>query len=247
MNQFDQQNIIITGGTRGIGAGLSKAFLAKGATVVATYLGNTEKASAFKASLPADQAERLILRRFDVSIPEEVKTFFQWVDEGLGQIDVLVNNSGIRKDGLLAAMPYSDWKKVLEINLDGTFLMSQEATLRMMKKRYGRIISISSIGGVLGLQGQANYAASKAAQIAMTKVLSKEVAKRGITVNCVAPGFIETELLGDLDPALVDEYKKQVPLKRFGTTEEVAAAVLFLASKEASYITGTTLEVTGGL
>jgi 3-oxoacyl-[acyl-carrier protein] reductase len=247
MKRFNQQIVIVTGGTRGIGAGLSSAFLREGATVVATFVGNTEKADAYKASLSNDEAERLHLRRFDVSNPEEVKTFFQWVDESLPQVDVLINNSGVRKDSLLAAMSFSDWKRVLEINLDGSFLMSQEATLRMMKKRYGRIISISSIGGVLGLQGQANYASSKAAQIAMTKVLSKEVAKRGITVNCVAPGFIETELIGDLDGALVDEYKKQVPLKRFGTTEEVAAAVLFLASKEASYITGTTLEVTGGL
>lgn len=247
MNRFDQQHVIVTGGTRGIGAGLTQAFLNEGAQVVATYVGNTEKAQAFRASLPLDQAERLHLRQFDVSDPEAVKTFFQWIDETLSHVDVLVNNSGIRKDSLLAAMSFSDWKRVLEINLDGTFLMSQEATLRMMKKRYGRIVNISSIGGILGLQGQANYAASKAAQMAMTKVLSKEVGKRGITVNCIAPGFIETELISDLDAALVEEYKKQVPLKRFGSTEEVAAAVLFIASKEASYITGTTLEVTGGL
>jgi len=135
----------------------------------------------------------------------------------------------------------------MDVNLNGTFYMSRAAIPRFLTNRYGRIINISSIGGSLGLPGQANYAASKAGQIALTKSLSKELGKKKITVNCICPGFIETELIKDLAEEQVKEYKKSVPLKRFGTVEEVAFAVLFLASKEASYITGSTLDVTGGL
>jgi 3-oxoacyl-[acyl-carrier protein] reductase len=246
-SRFTNQIVVITGGTRGIGAALTTAFLNEGAQVIATYVGNEQKAHEFVEGLSEQNKARVHLRRFDVSKSEEVKAFFQDLDENFQGLDVLVNNSGIRRDNLLASMSDEDWRRVLEINLDGSFFMAREAVLRMMKKRSGRIINMSSIGGTLGLSGQVNYAASKAAQLAMTKVLSKEVGKRGITVNCVAPGFIETELIGDLDQSLVDEYKKQVPMKRFGRPEEVAACVLFLASKEASYVTGTSLEVTGGL
>ena len=144
-------------------------------------------------------------------------------------------------------MTNEEWDKVIDINLKGTFNMSKLAVLKMMRKRYGRIINMSSIGGMLGLQGQANYAASKAGQIALSKSLSKEVAKRNITVNNIAPGFIETDLIKDLPEEQIKDYKKQVPMKRFGTVEEVANTVLFLASKEASYITATTIEVSGGL
>ena len=135
----------------------------------------------------------------------------------------------------------------MNINLKGTFLMSQGATLLMMKKRYGRIVNMSSVGGKLGLAGQSNYAASKAGQVALSQSLAKEVGKRGITINNVLPGFIETELIADLPEEQVKEYKKQVPLKRFGTVEEVAYAVAFLASKKAGYITGASLEISGGL
>src|SRR5690606_17268966 len=154
---------------------------------------------------------------------------------------------GIRKDNMLAMMPDEDWHSVLDTNLGGTFLMSKNSIPLMMKNRYGRIINMSSVGGRLGLPGQANYAASKAGQEAISKVLSKELGKRGITVNNVLPGFIETELIGDLPEEQVKEYKKQVPLKRFGKIEEVAAAVLFFASKDAGYVTGASLGVTGGL
>ena len=144
-------------------------------------------------------------------------------------------------------MTQEDWEQVLDTNLKGSFYMSQLSILHMMKKRYGRIINISSVGGKMGLAGQANYAASKAGQIAMSKSLSKEVAKRKITINNVCPGFIETELIDDLSEDLVKEYKSQIPMKRFGKVDEVANAVLFLASDKASYITGTTLDVSGGL
>jgi 3-oxoacyl-[acyl-carrier protein] reductase len=244
--KYNNQTVIVTGGTRGIGAGLTTAFLKEGAQVIATYGSNDQAAQEFKDSL-GEFSSKVFLKKFDVSIASQVEAFYQWVEETFPSVEVLVNNSGIRKDQLLASMSLEEWKRVLEVNLDGTFLMTQKAVLLMMKTRYGRIVNISSVGGRLGLAGQANYAASKAAQIAMSKSLSKEVGKRGITVNNVAPGFIETELLSDLPEELIKEYKKSVPLKRFGTVEEVASAVLFLASREASYITGETLEISGGL
>lgn len=243
---FEDQNIVITGGTRGIGAGIAKAFLNSGARVIATYAGNDEKAQSFKGSL-AELGERLTLRKFDVANKEAVEAFWNAMGEEFGQIHVLVNNAGIRRDNILASLDENSWDQVMDTNLKGTYLMSQGAVLNMMKNRYGRIINMSSIGGILGLPGQANYAASKAGQVAIAKTLSKEVGKRGITVNCVLPGFIETELIADLPPEQVKEYKKDVPLKRFGTTDEVAHAVMFLASKEAAYMTGSTLEITGGL
>lgn len=239
---FKDQVAIVTGGTRGIGRGVTLALLDGGATVYATYARNDEAANAFKNEHP-QYGERLKLAKFDVTDGNAVKAFF----ETLESVDILVNNSGIRKDNMLALMPDEEWSSVLDTNLGGTFLMSKHVIPLMMKKRYGRIINMSSIGGRLGLAGQANYAASKAGQEALARVLSKELGKRGITVNNILPGFIETELISDLPDEQVKEYKKQVPLKRFGTVKEVAAAVCFLASKDAGYITGASLEVTGGL
>lgn len=244
--EFKDKVIVITGGTRGIGAGIATEFLNAGGSVIATYAGNDERAQAFKGSL-GERGEKLILRKFDVADKEAVEAFWTSITEDFEQIHILVNNAGIRRDNILASLDEESWDRVIDTNLKGTYLMSQGAVLHMMRKRFGRIINMSSIGGVLGLPGQSNYAASKAGQIAMAKTLSKEVGKRGITVNCVLPGFIETELIADLPEEQVKEYKSQVPLKRFGKTEEVANAVMFLASEKAAYITGSCLEVTGGL
>lgn len=243
---FNGQTAVITGGTRGIGQAISSAFLNAGAKVIATYTSNDEAAQKYKASL-GEIGERLILRKFDVSKSDEVEAFWNWCGEAHPETTILVNNSGVRKDNLTASMSEEEWDKVLDINLKGTFLMSQKSVLHFMKNRFGRIINMSSIGGSLGLAGQANYAASKAGQVALSKTLSKEVAKRGITVNNVCPGFIETELIQDLPEDQVKEYKKQVPMKRFGSAKEVADVVLFLSSNEAGYITGTSVEISGGL
>jgi 3-oxoacyl-[acyl-carrier protein] reductase len=243
---FKDQVVVVTGGTRGIGRGISEAFINEGAKVIATYANNDERAQQFKEEL-GDKKEQLTLKRFDVSKHLECEAFFNEIAKEFDKIQVLVNNSGIRRDSLGATMTQDDWDQVLNINLKGTFNMTQQAILHMMGNRYGRIINISSIGGSLGLAGQANYAASKAGQIALSKSMSKEVAKRKITINNVCPGFIETELIGDLADDLVKEYKSTVPMKRFGSVQEVAHAVMFLASKNASYITGTSLEVSGGL
>jgi 3-oxoacyl-[acyl-carrier protein] reductase len=242
-NRFENQNVIVTGGTRGIGRAITEAFLKEGATVVATYANNDEAANAFKSEMEV-YGDRLKTAKFDVSSYSECEDFF---NQNETQYHVLVNNSGIRKDNMLAMMPVEDFDRVIDINLKGTFNMSKLAVLNFMKNRYGRIINMSSMSGKMGIPGQANYAASKAAQVALTQSLSKEVAKRKITVNCIAPGFIETELISDLPAEQVNEYKKTVPMKRFGQASEVASATLFLASSEASYITGTTLEISGGL
>ena len=246
MSQFNGQHVIITGGTRGIGSGITEAFLKQGAKVIATYSGNDDKARAVKEKMSL-YGDHLILKKFDVANTSEVENFFKEVETLIPSLEVLVNNAGIRRDNIVASMNESEWDSVIDTNLKGTYNMTRFAVLAMMKNRYGRIINMSSVGGKLGLQGQANYAASKAGQIALSLSVSKEVAKRNITINNVCPGFIETELLSDLPEEQVKEYKSQVPMKRFGKVEEVAHAVLFFASKEASYITGATLDIAGGL
>lgn len=243
---FETDTVVVTGGTRGIGRAITLAFLERGARVIATYRSNQAAAEAFLGELGA-HAERLELAAFDVADEAAVDAFWQGLDDRATKVTILVNNSGIRDDHVLAMMPTEAWRRVLDTNLTGTYMMSKRAVLMMLRERYGRIVSITSPAGQYGFEGQANYAASKAGQVAMTRSLSKEVAKRGITVNCVSPGFVDTELLGDLDPEIMAAHKKSVPMKRFGRAEEIAWAVLMLAAKESAYITGATLEVTGGL
>jgi 3-oxoacyl-[acyl-carrier protein] reductase len=246
MHDFSGQHVIVTGGTRGIGAGIVTSFLKAGATVVATYSGNDQAANLFKES-HALYGDKLVLKKFNVQKTAEVEQFFKDYDQQFPSLEVLINNAGIRRDQIIPSLTEEDWDAVIDTNLKGTYNMTKNAVLAMMKNRYGRIVNMSSVGGKLGLPGQANYAASKAGQIALSLSVSKEVAKRNITINNVCPGFIETELLADLPEEQVKEYKSQVPMKRFGKVEEVAYAVLFLASRQASYITGATLDIAGGL
>lgn len=246
MFKFENQHVIVTGGTRGIGAGITESFLKAGATVIATYSGNDVAAMNFKEKL-AQYGNKLVLKKFNVQKTNEVEAFFAEYEKEFPSLEVLINNAGVRKDNIIAGMNESDWDAVINTNLKGTYNMTHFAVLSMMKNRYGRIVNMSSVGGKLGLPGQANYAASKAGQIALSLSVSKEVAKRNITINNVCPGFIETELLSDLPEDQVKEYKSQVPMKRFGKVEEVAHAVLFFASKESSYITGASLDIAGGL
>lgn len=243
---FEGQKVVVTGGTRGIGREVSLSFLQKGASVCATYHRDDLEANAFKDSL-AIYGDKLILKKFDVSNQQQVLHFYSELEERWDRLDILVNNSGIRRDNIAPLMSEEDWDLVINTNLKGTFLMSKAAMVLMMKNRYGRIISVSSVGGRLCLPGQGNYAASKAAQVALAQTLAKEVAKKNITVNCVCPGFIETELISDLSPEQKKEYLQDVPMKRFGKSSDVAYAILFLASKEANYISGTHLDIAGGL
>ena len=244
MYDFEGQTAIVTGGVRGIGKSIVEGFLKGGARVI--IASNEPATEQFKQDT-GEFADKIDIQICDVSKYEEVEKFFEYVDKNYEGFEIVVNNAGIRKDAVLAMMKESDWQDVLNVNLSGVFYMCKFAVMSLMRKRYGRIIGITSPSGKFGFEGQANYAAAKAGMVALTKSLSKEVARRGITVNCVSPGFIATDLIQDLPEELRNAYISQIPIKRFGTTEEVAACVLFLASKEASYVNGSTLEVTGGL
>ena len=241
---YSGYNVIVSGGTRGIGRAVTEAFLGAGARVTAVYAGKDKAAEEFVESCGSPS---LSTEKLDVSDYAAVEAFFERYDSRHESLQVLVNNAGIRRDSVVGMMTRRDWDDVVDTNLGGTFNMSKFALMKMLQNKFGRIINITSPSGKLGFAGQANYASSKAGQVAFAKSLSKEAGKRNITVNCVSPGFIGTELIADLPEEMVKEYRKQVPLGRFGTVEEVAHAVLFLASRESSYITGTVLEVTGGI
>ncbi|MGA1791386.1 MAG: 3-oxoacyl-ACP reductase FabG [bacterium] len=246
MFDFKDQVVVVTGGTRGIGRGISEGFLQSGATLIATYHSNDEKAEEFKRD-NVRFSKNIDIQRFDISNYEQVERFFDYIDDKYSYIDVLINNAGIRKDAILGMMPREDWERVIDINLTGSFYMCKFAVKNMLHNHYGRIIFITSPISRLGFKGQSNYSASKAGQIAITRSLSKEVANHGITVNCISPGFVATELIEDLNETLIENYKKMIPMKKFATPKQIAYGVLFMASKEADYITGTTLEINGGL
>lgn len=246
MADFSGQKAVVTGATKGIGRAIAQALLKHGATVIGLYGSDTKGAEQFQEACRED-ADRLRLYQCDVSDYQAVEEVFGRIEQEFDTIDILVNNAGIRRDSMLAMMSEADWRRVIDVNLTGGFNTSRFGVLLMLKQRYGRIIFITSPMAHMGFAGQANYAASKAGQIGMMKSLSKESAKRNITVNCVSPGFIDTELLSDLPEELVKAYKKMVPARRFGTPEEVAEAVLFLAGRKASYVNGSVLDVTGGI
>ena len=246
MDEFEGKKAVVTGATRGIGKAIAEALLAQGASVVGVYGGNQAAAETMAAE-NGQHGERLQLMQLDVTDYQAVAAFFATLEERWDTLDILVNNAGIRRDAVLAMMQEEDWRRVIDVNLTGGFNMSKLALPLMLKQKYGRIVFLTSPMGHLGFAGQANYAASKAGQVGLMKSLSKEVAKRKITVNCVSPGFIATELISDLAEEQVKAYKKMVPANRFGTPAEVAEAVLFLASDRAAYINGAVLEITGGL
>lgn len=246
MEDFSGQTVVVSGATRGIGRAIAVHFLEAGATVIGIYAGNTEAAASFSEEFKRYSA-RFELLKCNIAKETEVTALFAMVEEKYQSLEILVNNAGIRKDAVLALMQKEQWQQVIDINLTGTYLMAKQAVLLMMQNKYGRIINITSPAAHLGFPGQANYAASKAGQVALTKTLAKEVAKKKITANCVSPGFISTDFINDLSKEQLTAYKKMVPMRRFGTPEEVADAVLFLAGNRAAYITGAVLEINGGL
>jgi 3-oxoacyl-[acyl-carrier protein] reductase len=241
---FDLQGkrALVTGASGGIGGSIARALHGRGAVV---GLSGT-RVDALNA-LAAELKERAHVLPADLSDPAAADQLIKAADAALGGVDILVNNAGLTRDGLAVRMKDEDWQKVLDVNLTSAFRLSRAVLRGMMKNRWGRIVSISSVVGATGNAGQANYAASKAGLFGMSKALAQEVASRNITVNCVAPGFIVTAMTGSLSEEQKQKLAQNIPAARLGTPADVAAAVVYLASEEAAYVTGQTLHVNGGL
>ena len=233
---------LVTGATGGIGEAIARLLHAQGATV-GLHGTRVEKLEALAAEL----GDRVRLFPADLSNRDEVKALGQKAEAELDGVDILINNAGITKDGLFVRMSDADWDAVLEVNLTAVFRLTRELTHPMMRRRFGRIINITSVVAVTGNPGQANYIASKAGMIGFTKSLAQEIASRNVTVNCVAPGFIESAMTGKLNDKQKEAIMGAIPMKRMGTGAEVASAVAFLAADEAAYITGQTIHVNGGM
>lgn len=236
---------IVTGGGRGIGKAIAEALAKKGVNI-AVVGTNLEVASQASLGLQSIGVKSIAIQA-DVSISTDVKNMFDKTVSEFGRVDILVNNAGITRDSLIIRMKDEDWDKVINVNLKGTFLCCREAVKIMLKQKYGRIVNISSIVAFMGNIGQANYSASKAGISGLTKTIAKEYANRGITVNAVAPGFITTAMTESIPENIKNEMLKAIPMNRFGTTDDVANAVVFFASPDAGYITGQLLHVNGGM
>lgn len=239
------QTALVTGGGQGIGKAISLALAKDGADVIIFELNLERAEEVSKEIIPLGRKCQAI--KVNVADPSNVEDGFRKALETFGRIDVLVNNAGITKDALIIRMKDEDWDQVLDINLKGAFLCSRAAVKPMSKQRYGRIISISSVVAFIGNPGQVNYVASKAGIVGLTKTVAREYASRGITVNAVAPGFIQTAMTDALPDQVKEAMLKEIPLGRFGSPDDVANAIRFLASKDASYITGQVIHVNGGM
>jgi len=236
------KSALVTGASGGIGGAIARALHASGAAVALSGT-RTEPLEALRESL----GERAHVTPAELAVPDGATQLAKDAEAALGQIDILINNAGLTRDGLALRMKEEDWNKVLEVNLTASFKLSQAVLRGMMKRRWGRIIAVTSIVGVTGNGGQANYAASKAGLIGMSKSLAQEVASRGITVNCIAPGFIETAMTDALNEQQRENLATAVPAGRFGAVDDIAAGAVYLASDEAAYVTGQTLHINGGM
>lgn len=242
----DYKNAVVTGAARGIGKTIAQRLAKEGLNVVVSDI-LMDEAQAVADELKETYGVQAIAVKSDVSDPDDAAGLIKECVDQLGSIDFLVNNAGVTRDNLSVRMSEKEWDMVIDINLKGTFLCSQAAAAQMMRKRFGRIVNMASVSGILGTAGQANYAASKAGVIALTKSFARELGKRNVTVNAVAPGFILTEMTEKLADKVKEDYIANIPLKRAGTTEDIADVVSFLISPAASYITGTVINVSGGL
>jgi 3-oxoacyl-[acyl-carrier protein] reductase len=245
MFRLEGRTALVTGASQGIGEAIARRLAASGARVVLAAR-NEEKLAALAASIGDAGAAALPLA-LDLAQPAALAERLASLPAEWKEIDVLVNNAGVTADGLLARMSIEQWQKVLDTNLTGTFAITKELVKGMMRRRYGRIVTISSVVGLMGNAGQANYAAAKAGLVGFTKSVARELASRNVTANVVAPGFVETAMTAVLPAETSQRMRADIPLGRFGRADEIAAAVLFLASEEAGYVTGQVLNVSGGL
>lgn len=234
---------VVTGGVRGIGRAIAEELMKEDFHVVVTYCSSEDQAEAMRKVFK----DKIEITRTDVSKEDEVETLFKNIQDKYGRVDVLVNNAGITQDKTFHKMGADDWHHVIDVNLNGTFYCCNYAINAMRNQNFGRIINISSIVGQKGNFGQANYAASKAGLLGLTKTLALENAMKGITVNAVCPGFIETDMVTVIPDEIKSKIQSEIPMKRFGTAQEVAKAVKFLVSEDAAYITGQELNINGGL
>jgi 3-oxoacyl-[acyl-carrier protein] reductase len=241
MFSLSGRKALVTGASGAIGAGIAKALAAQGA-LVALSGTRIEALNALQADLPGS-----VVAAGDLAQSEGADQVFAAAEQALGQIDILVNNAGLTRDGLALRMKDEDWQRVIDVDLTAAFKLSRAALKGMMRRRWGRVVSITSIVGVTGNAGQANYAAAKAGLIGMSKSLAQEIASRGVTVNCVAPGFIASPMTDVLPAAQKEKLQQQIPAGRLGVAADIAAAVAYLASEEAAYVTGQTLHVNGGM
>jgi 3-oxoacyl-[acyl-carrier protein] reductase len=237
---------LVTGGSRGIGRAISVRLAAMGAFVYVNYVSGSEAADDTRRIIEEAGGTAEVIG-FDIADGEQVQNSLKKIIADAGSLDILINNAGITRDGLIARMKETDWDAVLTTNLKGTFLCSKAASKNMMKKRWGRIVNITSVIGFSGNAGQANYAASKAGLVGLGKSLAREYASRNITVNCVAPGYIQTEMTEKLSDDVKKTIQSEIPMGSLGAVEDVAAAVAFLVSEDARYITGQTIHVNGGM
>ncbi|MFR1316058.1 MAG: 3-oxoacyl-[acyl-carrier-protein] reductase [Clostridium perfringens] len=237
---------IVTGGTRGIGRAIALKLADHGANIVINYRNSDKEAEELKGILE-EKGAKVLAVKCDISNFEDSKNLMDKCKEVFGKIDILVNNAGITKDTLIMRMKEEDFDNVIDVNLKGTFNCAKHASAIMLKQRFGKIINMTSVVGIAGNAGQVNYAASKAGVIGLTKSLAKELGSRGITVNAVAPGFINTDMTASLSEKVKEEASKNIPLKRLGDPEDVANLVRFLASDAANYITGQVINVDGGM
>jgi 3-oxoacyl-[acyl-carrier protein] reductase len=237
---------IVTGGGRGIGRAIAHRLAAEGANLAISYRSNDAAAEETTKAVRA-AGVKCELFKGDVASPEDVEALFKGVSEAFGRVDILINNAGVRRDNLMMRMKEDEFDEVVRTNLKGTYLCTRAALRPMVRARWGRIVNVSSVVGLVGNAGQANYAASKAGIVGFTRSVAREVAQRGITVNAVAPGYVETELTGSLAEDVKGRIRSQVPMGRFGAAEEVAEVVAFLTGEGAAYVTGQTIAVDGGM
>ena len=243
---LDGKIAVITGGSRGIGKAIAMKLARLGANIVVNYTSSANQAEEVVESIKNMGREAIAIKA-NVANFEEVQNFIAQAEEKFGKIDILINNAGVTKDKLLIKMNEDDWDKVIEVNLKGTYNCTKAVSRKMMKQRSGKIVNVASVVGINGNAGQSNYAASKAGIIGFTKSIAKELGVRGINVNAVAPGFIQTNMTDVLSDEVKDQIMSQIPMKKLGTPEDVANTIAFLCSDEAKYITGQVINIDGGM